>query len=370
MKHVSQVNIASYRGLSDIEIGGLTDVNVFLGTSNSGKTSALEAIYLASSVNEIEDALMGIIRSRGLAGHESAISLFPRLNADGEIDVALSKGDLDGGDHVRVRVCKPDARHETLVNHVTQQGANPDACYFLDVEVNAQINGVHSNFQHQCALDVSETYVIARSLIMVQGGFPLEGMVTPSYVSPAELTEISVFDQSYSNAYLQGTLPNLLESLRSIYPHLVDIRPVKLSKAAPSIKQPVERWMSYVTLSDGVSPMFVMGDGFKAAMVLLSHALSPGLLLFDTPEAFQHVEGLEVLSRSITEAAGGLGSQIIIATQSLEFLDILLRDCREREVNVSVTRFEHKEEGIVTYRPLSGRETLEDRHLIGVDPRR
>ena len=56
--------------------------------------------------------------------------------------------------------------------------------------------------------------------------------------------------------------------------------------------------------------------------------------------------------------------------QSHEFLDILLRDCEEREVNVSVTRFEHKEDGIVTYRPISGRDTLEDRRLIGVEPRR
>ena len=61
---------------------------------------------------------------------------------------------------------------------------------------------------------------------------------------------------------------------------------------------------------------------------------------------------------------------MIIATQSLEFLDILLRDCQEREVEVSVTRFEHKDEGIVTYRPISGYDTLEDRRLIGVDPRR
>ena len=81
-------------------------------------------------------------------------------------------------------------------------------------------------------------------------------------------------------------------------------------------------------------------------------ALSPGLLLLDTPEAFQHAGGLEVLSKSIAEAAGGLGSQVMIATQSLEFLDILLKGLhRAREVNVSVTRFEHKDEGIVTYRP-------------------
>ena len=69
MKHVSQVNIASYRGLSNIEIGGLSDVNVFLGPSNSGKTSALEAMYLTLSAGNVGDAI-NVIRSRGrgLAG--------------------------------------------------------------------------------------------------------------------------------------------------------------------------------------------------------------------------------------------------------------------------------------------------------------
>ena len=200
--------------------------------------------------------------------------------------------------------------------------------------------------------------------------FPLDHSLRSEYVSPADLTEISVFDDRYSAAFLLGTLPDLLSSLRSVYPLLKDIRPVKSAPAPSKSRQTVDRWMSYVQLSDGVYPMFVMGDGFKAAMVLLSHALSPGLLLLDTPEAFQHVGGLEVLSKSIAEAAGGLDSQVMIATQSLEFLDILLRDCQEREVNVSVTRFEHKNEGIVTYRPLSGRSACDARDLIGLDLRR
>ena len=113
MKHVSQVNIASYRGLSNIEIGGLADVNVFLGPSNSGKTSALEAIYLASMPNAVEDALLHIIRSRGFAGDESALSFCPDRRESQRLDLALSKGDLADGNHVRVRVHKPDsaARH-------------------------------------------------------------------------------------------------------------------------------------------------------------------------------------------------------------------------------------------------------------------
>ena len=338
MKHVRQVNIASYRGLSDVEIGGLADVNVFLGPSNSGKTSALEAIYLASSEHAVRDALRRVIRSRGGAGATSVLSLLPKLDTSGKIDVTLTMDEAD-----RIHMDAPLS--------VTQ-----DDRYLLAIGFD------HGQYRYEFVLkfdpDKADFIDITSD---PDDEKPAEEVGKVAFVSPAELTDISVYDERYSDAYLSEMLPGLLDALRSVYPLLKDIRPAKVYS---------DPWMSYVQLSDGVYPMFAMGDGFKAAMVLLSHALSPGLLLLDTPEAFQHAGGLEVLSKSIAEAAGGLGSQVIIATQSLEFLDILLRDCIEHEVNVSVTRFEHKEDGIVTYRPISGYDTLEDRRLIGVDPRR
>ena len=341
MKHVRQVNIASYRGLSNIEIGGLADVNVFLGPSNSGKTSALEAVYLASSEHGLADALRRIIRSRGGAGAPSVFSLFPNLDTNSRIDVTLG---MNGADHTQLDASlfvTQDDRHLLTMSFDEGRGYSTEFVVKFDPS--------NSDF-----MDIT-------SDPDPDDEKPVKDVGKAAFVSPAELTDVDVFDDRYSAAYLSETLPSLLDALRSVYPLLKDIRPVKVD---------ADRWMSYVQIGGGVYPMFAMGEGFKAAMVLLSHALSPGLLLLDTPEAFQHIGGLEVLSKSIAGAAGGLGSQVIIATQSLEFLDILLRDCQEREVEVSVTRFEHKDESIVTYRPISGYDTLEDRRLIGVDPRR
>ena len=341
MKHVRQVNIASYRGLSNIEIGGLADVNVFLGPSNSGKTSALEAVYLASSEHGLADALRRIIRSRGGAGAPSVFSLFPNLDTNSRIDVTLG---MNGADHTQLDASlfvTQDDRHLLTMSFDEGRGYSTEFVVKFDPS-NSDFTDITSD------PDPDDEK-------------PVKDVGKAAFVSPAELTDVDVFDDRYSAAYLSETLPSLLDALRSVYPLLKDIRPVKVD---------ADRWMSYVQIGGGVYPMFAMGEGFKAAMVLLSHALSPGLLLLDTPEAFQHIGGLEVLSKSIAGAAGGLGSQVIIATQSLEFLDILLRDCQEREVEVSVTRFEHKDESIVTYRPISGYDTLEDRRLIGVDPRR
>lgn len=337
MKHVSRANIASYRGLSDIEIGGLTDVNVFLGPSNSGKSSALEAIYLASSEGDVCDALKRVIRSRGAAGASSIISLFPNLNTSRNIGVTLS---MDGEDRLHM-----DARLS-----VTQ-----DDRHLLAIGFD------HGEFSYEFVVNFDPGKKEITDITSDPDDEKSNHEGRTAFVSPSELTDVSVFDDRYSESYLAGMLPSLLDELGEVYPLLKDIRPAKVRP---------DPWMSYVQIGGGVHPMLAMGDGFKAAMVLLSHTLSPGLLLLDTPEAFQHVGGLELLSKSIAEAAGGLGSQVMIATQSLEFLDILLKDCQEREVNASVTRFEHKDEGIVTYRPLSGRSACDARDLIGLDLRR
>ncbi len=56
--------IKRYRKLEDIEIENLGQVNIFAGGNNMGKTSILEAIYLASQLNDIP-AFLDLERYRG-----------------------------------------------------------------------------------------------------------------------------------------------------------------------------------------------------------------------------------------------------------------------------------------------------------------
>ena len=257
MKHVRQVNIASYRGLSNIEIGGLADVNVFLGPSNSGKTSALEAVYLASSEHGLADALRRIIRSRGGAGAPSVFSLFPNLDTNSRIDVTLG---MNGADHTQLDASlfvTQDDRHLLTMSFDEGRGYSTEFVVKFDPS-NSDFTDITSD------PDPDDEK-------------PVKDVGKAAFVSPAELTDVDVFDDRYSAAYLSEMLPSLLETLRSVYPLLKDIRPVKVD---------ADRWMSYVQIGSGVYPMFAMGDGFKAAMVLLSHALTPGTAAARHPRGF------------------------------------------------------------------------------------
>jgi hypothetical protein len=46
---IKSIQISGYRGFSSFEMNGLRQVNLLVGTNNSGKTSALEALYLLAS---------------------------------------------------------------------------------------------------------------------------------------------------------------------------------------------------------------------------------------------------------------------------------------------------------------------------------
>src|SRR5438270_11166835 len=63
-KMISSIKITGYRGFSDFEMSGLERVNLLVGTNNSGKTSALEAIFLLISRGD-PSALWQVLWRRG-----------------------------------------------------------------------------------------------------------------------------------------------------------------------------------------------------------------------------------------------------------------------------------------------------------------
>ena len=130
-----------------------------------------------------------------------------------------------------------------------------------------------------------------------------------------------------------------------------------------------DQWRTYVRLAGTALPMHAMGDGFKAAFVLLAAARRHELLLLDTPEAFQHHKGLAAIAEGLVAAASRWGNQIILATQSLELLDLLLDKSAERNIGLQIYRFGLAGGKATIYPPLSLADAREARALVGVDLR-
>lgn len=57
------IRIKHFRGFEDLSVEGLSQVNVFLGRNNSGKTSILEAVFLlAGRYNDLVPGMLGVLR--------------------------------------------------------------------------------------------------------------------------------------------------------------------------------------------------------------------------------------------------------------------------------------------------------------------
>lgn len=91
------IRIKHFRGFEDLSVEGLSQVNVFLGRNNSGKTSILEAVFLLSGNTEAN--LAAILRvTRGLSTPQTPLSyafLFYKRDYESPITIeSRSSSDL------------------------------------------------------------------------------------------------------------------------------------------------------------------------------------------------------------------------------------------------------------------------------------
>src|SRR5438128_6111561 len=88
MKHIDEFTIHAFRGLRDVKLEGLGQINLLVGANNSGKTSVLEALAIfcdsfdrmrwqnAASPREVSFSVSSLGSHERL--HRQLIWLFPQ----------------------------------------------------------------------------------------------------------------------------------------------------------------------------------------------------------------------------------------------------------------------------------------------------
>ena len=150
--------------------------------------------------------------------------------------------------------------------------------------------------------------------------------------------EVTVYNPGY--AYTPGLLETLYFSTKG---HEAEL---------PRENEAVEALRSFINWADGFEvtgdrlylrsrqggrrvDIYTLSDGQRAATILAALYASTGTrntaMLIDTPEAFAHPDGLEVMAKMIARLATHTG-QVIVATQSLELLEELLHSAKEEGI--------------------------------------
>ena len=97
-------------------------------------------------------------------------------------------------------------------------------------------------------------------------------------------------------------------------------------------------------------PFEYIGDGAKIVFIIyaICSYLSEGLILIEEPEVHQHPKSLELIAEAIAYSAKS--NQIFIATHSLEFLEMLLKNTKEEDVDLNVYKLVELKDGELRYR--------------------
>jgi len=80
MNYLSYLNIRHFKGIENLELNDLSNINIIVGENNSGKTSVLEAISLLQSQDSIKTMLKHISRSDSSypSKFELFLEIFPK----------------------------------------------------------------------------------------------------------------------------------------------------------------------------------------------------------------------------------------------------------------------------------------------------
>jgi len=363
MAILQNLRIESFRGICDLQVDRLNQINLIVGDNNCGKTSVLEAIQLLRPTSNSGN-IFRIARQReylmGFSGssmYDNFICMFP--HDGGELRIHVS-GVFDNkdvsyaieGEQKNVLMDPKDMDRMT----VRELGEMSEP-----MEVNAfEGSFFYRNGErvHSRDINVNQLSRLSGMLLERPGAYDIV------YVSPFEHLRGDVIGRIIKNDEYKEIC---LRALQLFDPDIVDMMIFKSDVG----NRPVE-YLKHRKL--GNMPLSTFGDGIKKVLVL-SNAIAKaagGIVLMDEIETAIHKKYYDDIFRFIVKVCKAFDVQAFITTHSLEAIDGLLmtQDYEKQGEEDSVSVVTLKREENRTYaRVLSGREVAQNREAFGFEVR-
>ncbi|MEW6278835.1 MAG: AAA family ATPase [Candidatus Eremiobacterota bacterium] len=305
---IDSLSIENFRGISQGELIQLRPLSILIGPNNSGKSTALEGLFVGSTGSS--PAAVRVLKRRawiGLAGLRDSFYAW----ALPECWASFTIGRGGAGSTVRLGVSY--TRDADLVKHVRSE-----------LEVAGTVQLIVSGAQGSQNCLIHEDGRVSTVL-----GTPAAERA--ELLDVGTITSFGTLEDSYSTSVARGAhvKPALLELTRAMRPDTRDLEILKRD----------ERYILCLMDERGSSALYYAGDGLKRLFhVAATLAGNPGgLLLLEEPEAFQHPASLELLARLLLKGIDQ-GSQVILSTHSLELVRALLDFAEHRREQMGIYR--------------------------------
>jgi predicted ATP-dependent endonuclease of OLD family len=358
MRSLESFTIHQFRGLRDLKLDSLGQINLLVGINNSGKTSVLEALAIYCHPLDIR-VWLSTSRQRE---QENRISRTPPLDAlrwlfahDFTFDQEkLQKGAILVSSSGLFSVKKMQASYEQIEGIWVSERRNRRS--FLDRDEDEEIIEDEDVPGGRKGLDIKiELYTeqlnlwdepsLAENFQLWEDEFlsKISGKKEPSLrtavVTPSShRSELGQF-RLLSEARFQNFKSDVVELLRQMDRNISDIE-ILLSPEAIS-----SRFNIYIQHEKlGLAPVSTFGDGVRRLLhiALKLASVKGGILLIDELESTIHTEALQNSFSWLAKWCKEMDVQLFATTHSLEAVDALL-EVTESESDLVLYRLEPKE---------------------------
>lgn len=342
-KKLESLKIGKYRGIEELEIINLKQVNILVGENNVGKTSLLEAIqiffdptmYTLSRVSRQRDNYKPEIRLNIL---DSLYYLFNIKKSDTH-SFNISGIVEDTQRNVCVKVVKEKIYHFDKSRDILNNQEEIDN-YVYEINVDKKV----------------EKFVLNKfsdfSFKITSPDFKVHFIQTIDHIIN------DIFVELLKSKEIKDKAVTLLKEFDK---DIVDLRYIPNEN----------NYIPILELSSGeYLPVALYGDGLKKALTMLNAIIKAedGILLVDEYETALHTSVMQKVFKFMVEVAKKENVQLFLTTHSLEAVDKLLYANEDMLDDISIIRLKKKENK--TYaKIMDGREALDNRENFDLELR-
>ena len=363
------LKITQYKGLKKCELTDLKTINILIGRNNSGKSSVLEGLYLASAAFRYEDPLRSEFfenKLKYLMNRRCPRNLFWAsgkevlwYNYDESLEIGLTIV-LSNGSEIDIKLYNWHEHPLITVEPELLKVITPGRDAFC--LVCSSVFKVETGAASVTRIDRSK---LTPLLDKITGGKGIELMELMSGVNFIDVPLLHHFGSIeralWSKLVLKRLDKLLVEVLKSGYD--VDAEDLTYIPLRDIYQLVVKLPKTAVRVDD-------LGDGARYSLVLamVASLMRNSILLIEEPESHQHPGGLAKTLEVLVELVKDNKLQVFISTHSMELVRLLQAISNEEGVDTAIFFLERKEDGTVDVRHISPQD-LEDLVKIGLDPR-
>lgn len=374
-RHIQRLHIEAYRGIVNLSLEELGDINILVGDNNSGKTSVLESLLLLSrpmdfnnviSVSRKRDSYRNLIRF-GPDLYESFIYMFnPRNN---EMQIAIS-GEVC---HKKVEML--------LKGNIEKMLVDIDEIIRQSPYLNERIKeGILSDGEEIEGFVGEISYFIESAQVSLLGNDLItEPVYFHKYIKRIGLNKTQpIIDMHFISTVdhiLDNTFRNITRN-RNVTEEVVQILKI-FDEGIIDLRIAQNDEGRYVQMIEhkslGSMPISTYGDGIKKVIALANAIVGArnGVLLIDEIETSIHKSAMKKIFSWLVDACEKFDVQLFLTTHSLEAVDELLNSDKSILDNnmVKVITLVKKNEQTVA-RILSAEKALQAREDYNMELRK